>query len=269
MSGFIPFPHRCRRFHPTLIPGPVIPKKSSHRRSKTRDLTSTSWTENPSQVKADTTERRRTHDGYISSFSKNKYFFTLTEREITCEEADSEHEAVTQLETSPSEKSQQKAPEPSANPLKQSGLNALQVPAVNGQRPETNLQPENRPTSNPSASSATPNANEDGRPKDLCTGCDKSLKGTTAYRCTFPVCQSMVCESCSSILSRHPQDGGTWGDIHELKVQLGLIPATENSGTVQLLLKKSPASGAALMLKMQAKRDEEEEFKGRWGCYRN
>ncbi|CCX31988.1 Protein of unknown function [Pyronema omphalodes CBS 100304] len=206
----------------------------------------------------------------ITSFSKDKYFFTVTEREIPGEETDSDTEEVLPSETRPNGKVHRNATDPSAIPLKQSGLNALQVPTVNGQRPENiNLRPENRPTSSPSTSPTTSNVDEDGRPKDLCTGCEKSLKGTTAYRCTFPVCQSMVCESCSSILSRHPQDGGAWGDIHELKVLLGLTPATETSGIVQPLQKKSPASGAAMMLKIQAKRDEEEEFKGRWGCYRN
>ncbi|KAF8253445.1 hypothetical protein K440DRAFT_679489 [Wilcoxina mikolae CBS 423.85] len=254
MPAFIPFKHGCRRFHATHIPDPSGSKKKGGNRAvihavtddyglvdlesfevsysptvKETSPTRASWSPSPSE-EAQLAQR--------SAVLKRKTHDGSGYHQIPVTSDNAEPKQAAAAATTPSTK---------PTPCKHNGTQGTEATTSEGD-------------------DATGGCN---KKRVECSGCGTQLQGSTAFACIFPTCEVLVCHQCATLLTKHYDDGGVYGDINELKRKFGMPGSSSDEDDEVATLKPRPkkitALGAEWMRKMRERNREKQEFANRWG----
>ncbi|KAF8536450.1 hypothetical protein BDD12DRAFT_850679 [Trichophaea hybrida] len=233
MPAFIPFKHGCRRFHATHIPDPSGSKKKGGNRAVIHAVT----------------------DDYglvdLESFEIS-YSPTIKETPPT----------RVSWSPSPSEEAQLAQRSAVLKRKTHDGSGYHQIPPI----PCKHNGTQGTEATTSEGDDATGSCNK----KCVeCSGCGTQLQGSTAFACTFPTCEVLVCYHCATLLTKHYDDGGVYGDINELKRKFGMPGSSSDEDNEVAALKPRPkkitALGAEWMRKMRERNREKQEFANRWG----
>jgi hypothetical protein len=247
MPAFIPFKHACRRFHPTHIPDTSGPKQ----KKDNRDRPAHPVTDDYGLV--DLESFQATHDPVLDTSP------TLQMR-ASWSPSPSEEALLVQQQTALKRKTYDGCGFPAA-------ATPPNVDIKRAVSPPTEPTPCNH--NGVSGSKATTSEGDDAtgcKKRVECSGCAAPLQGSTAFACIFPTCEVLVCHPCATLLTKHYDDGGVYGDINELKRKLAMpgTPSDEEEEAVKRP-KKITAFGAEWMRKMREHNREKQEFANRWG----